>query len=75
MVGGFVDVPGAVLACARRQPKETRATTTAKMDAAAAVWDSLEDDIAAPSSLDDKLARFVVTGKKCFLRSRRVYMN
>jgi hypothetical protein len=66
MVGGFVDVPGAVLACARRQPKETRATTTAKMEAAAVVWDSLEDDIAAPSSLDDKLARFVATGKKVF---------
>jgi hypothetical protein len=63
-VGGF-DVSGAVPACAARQPKETRATT-AKMDAAAAVWDSLEDDISAPSSLDDKLARFVVTGKKVF---------
>jgi hypothetical protein len=41
-------------------------TTTAKMDAAAAVWDSLVDDITAPSSLDDKLARSVVTGKKVF---------
>jgi hypothetical protein len=36
------------------------------MEAAAVVWDSLEDDITAPSSLDDKLARFVVTGNKVF---------
>jgi hypothetical protein len=66
MVEGFVDVPESVSARTVGQPKEARAITTAKMDAAAAAWDSLEDDIAAPSSLDDKLARFVATGKKVF---------
>src|ERR1700727_1157038 len=65
-VRGIFAVPGAVLACAREQPKVASAITTAKTDAAPAAWDSLEDGITAPSCLCDKLAPLLRPAKSVF---------